>query len=133
MHQAMYILHVCVSSTGRSPAKSTFCGVAHSGVKTSGSRLSAIGKKLKMPPPALLISTTVTAGCSSPAYHNLFDQHGLLPLVTENSQQTYCSQLQGKAPLSSVSTTVHQFTWADKPTATCAIPSTLQTCMTEAS
>ena len=50
------------------PAKSTFCGVAQRGVKTSGMTASAIGRKLKMPPPPLLIKTTVKGGCMSPAY-----------------------------------------------------------------
>lgn len=50
------------------PAKSTFCGVAQRGVKTSGITASAIGRKLKMPPPPLLIKTTVKGGCMSPAY-----------------------------------------------------------------
>ena len=48
------------------PDRSTFWGVAQRGVNTSGARLSAMGRKLKMPPPPLLISTTVRGGRISP-------------------------------------------------------------------
>lgn len=57
---------------GIRPARSTFWGVAQSWEKVSGSSSSAIGRKLKMPPPALLISTTVSGGRISPiAPHSL--------------------------------------------------------------
>ena len=38
--------------------RSTCCGVAQSAVKASAGTASATGRKLKMPPPPLLISTT---------------------------------------------------------------------------
>lgn len=47
---------------GGSLSRSTFCGVAHSFVKTSDGTSPAIGRKLKMPPPALLMRTTVRDG-----------------------------------------------------------------------
>jgi hypothetical protein len=40
------------------PSRSTFWGVAHSGVNTSSGTAPAMGRKLKMPPPPLLTSTT---------------------------------------------------------------------------
>lgn len=49
------------------PSRSTCCGVAHSGVNTSSGSASAIGRNEKMPPPELLISTTVSGGRASPA------------------------------------------------------------------
>ena len=40
------------------PMRSTCCGVAHSAVKVSSGTSPATGRKLKMPPPPLLIRTT---------------------------------------------------------------------------
>ncbi|KAA6428877.1 MAG: hypothetical protein FRX49_00987 [Trebouxia sp. A1-2] len=41
------------------------------GVKMSGGRESAMGRKLKMPPPPLLTNTTVKAACKSPVVHRM--------------------------------------------------------------
>ena len=69
--------HLCATMTGKRadrvalPARSTFCGVAQRGVKMSGGRESAMGRKLKMPPPPLLTNTTVKAACKSPAHQRM--------------------------------------------------------------
>jgi hypothetical protein len=51
MHGAEYV-----------PMRSTCCGVAHSSVNASAGICSAAGRKLKMPPPPLFTSTTVSGG-----------------------------------------------------------------------
>ena len=53
------------------PARSTCCGVAQSGVKTSSGTESAMGRKEKIPPPLLLMSTTVSGGRISPAHSGI--------------------------------------------------------------
>eukprot|EP00955_Chlamydomonas_euryale_P084367 363955-Chlamydomonas_euryale.AAC.2 len=47
------------------PSRSTFCGVLHSLVNASGVTWPATGRKSKMAPPRLLMSSTVSGACAS--------------------------------------------------------------------
>ena len=65
-HKACIAPTAWQSTARHAPSRSTCCGVAHSGVNTSSGSASAMGRKEKMPPPALFTSTTVSGGRASP-------------------------------------------------------------------
>lgn len=72
------------------PSRSTFCGVAHRLVNTSSGMDSAMGRKLKMPPPLLLTSTTVSGGRISPV------RNRLRPLTSCRKERSPSSRVAGR-------------------------------------
>ena len=59
------VLRNCQGGVCGAPIRSTCCGVAHRAVKVSSGTSPAMGRKLKMPPPPLLTSTTCTLPTSA--------------------------------------------------------------------
>ena len=70
------------------PARSTFWGVDQSCVKTSSSIPLAMGRKLKMPPPELLMRTTVSGGLISPAATQLIMSFSCDPVVPSSANHS---------------------------------------------